>query len=269
MKATLTSLINFFPWFRRLIKSFRGHPAFPARVSSNYVVIQNNEVDSESKRLRSAWLALGIPEKQRKLVDKQLKKYRSGAQIDVFDIFVKSLRELPINDPNMSLLEVGCSSGFYSEVLEIAKLSFNYSGCDYSRHFIDLAHKNYPHFKFDVEDATNLSYKDASFDIVVSGCCLLHIPDYPRAILETARVARSYAVFHRTPVVWGQPERWYRKMAYGVETVEIHFNEIEFVSLLDAAGFELLNAYTLDGPNPDVMDIFGSAIRTYVCRKRV
>lgn len=103
---------------------------------------------------------------------------------------------------------------------------------------------------FTVEDATALQYTDRSFDIVVSGCCLLHIPDYAKGVTETARVARRYAIFHRTPVVWGQPEQWYRKQAYGVETVEIHFNEPEFLILLDKSGFELIATYTLSEKTP-------------------
>ena len=95
-----------------------------------------------------------------------------------------------------------------------------------------MARKKYPSLDFDVGDATDLHYADKSFDIVVSGACLLHIPEYWKGIAEAARVASDYVIFHRTPIVWGQAEQWYRKQAYGVETVEIHFNEDDFLDLL-------------------------------------
>jgi len=59
----------------------------------------------------------------------------------------------------------------------------------------------YPAIRFDVEDATRLRYNSDSFDIVVSGCCLLHISEYEKAIAEAARVSREFVVFHRTPVL--------------------------------------------------------------------
>lgn len=104
-------------------------------------------------------------------------------------------------------------------------------------------------------------------DVLVA-CCLLHIPEYAKGVSETARVARRYAIFHRTPVVWGQPEQWYRKQAYGVETVEIHFNEPEFLASLDNNGLELIATHTLSEESTDATRAQGHASRTYVCRKK-
>lgn len=236
-------------------------------VSLGYVSLQGKEADAEGQRLRNSWQDDALPQRQRELVDHQLHQYRSGASINVFDVFVDSLRALP-DLYGMSLLEVGCSSGFYSEVVEIARLPIKYSGCDYSDAFIRLAKEKYPFIDFAIEDATALNYDDRSFDIVVSGCCLLHIPEYEKGVAETARVARRYAIFHRTPIVWGQPEQWYRKRAYGVETVEIHFNEPEFLALLDRMGLELLYTHTLSEESADASRAQGHASRTYVCRKK-
>jgi hypothetical protein len=127
-----------------------------------------------------------------------------------------------------------------------------------------MARRKYPGLRFDVADATGLDYGDDAFDIVVSGGCLLHIPEYAQAIAETARVARRYAIFHRTPVVLGQAEKRYRKSAYGVEMVEIHFNEPQLLSLVTQNGLELIATYTL---SETVNAGVGEAQRTYVCRK--
>ncbi len=230
------------------------------------MALEGAEASAEGQRLRSAWQDDSMPDKQRALVDAQLEQYRRGTAIDVFDVFVRSLRELPDLKPGMSVLEVGCSSGFYAEVMHIADLPLRYEGCDYAEPFIDLARRRHPGVPFSVADATALHHASSSFDIVVSGCCLLHIPEYAVAVAETARVAKRYAVFHRTPVVWGEPERWYRKEAYGVPTVEIHFNEPEFLDLLARNGMQVLATHTLheeqlgDGSR-------GHAVRTYVCEK--
>lgn len=251
-----------------MLRGIHNRLTFGARISSNYVNLQGKVANAEGRRLRNSWQDSALPKRQRKLVDQQLQQYRSGAHIDVFDVFVNSLRALPKLAPGASLLEIGCSSGFYSEVIEISGLQVQYSGCDYSDAFIRLAKEKYPSVDFTVEDATALHYADRSFDIVVSGCCLLHIPEYAKGVEETARIARLYTIFHRTPVVWGQPEQWYRKQAYGIETVEIHFNEPEFLALLARNGLELIAIHTLSEESTDAYRTQGRASRTYVCRKK-
>lgn len=268
MKAAMRSMLNRFPHLKAVIKSLQGHLHHKTGVSSQYVTLKMSEVAGESARLRNSWKNSALPQRQRSLVDEQLHQYRSGAGVDVFDVFVDSIRGLPELHRGASLLEVGCSSGYYSEVIEIAGLPIRYSGCDYSEDFIRLARTKYPSITFAVEDATALNYAGSSFDIVVSGCCLLHIPEYVKALQETARVARSYAIFHRTPVVWEQPEQWYRKQAYGVDTVEIHFNEHRFLALLAEYGLELIATHTLSKEATGSQFNHGRACRTYVCRKK-
>ena len=268
MKTAFFSLLSRFPTLKFFLRESRNR-FFPNRgVSSNYNTLHSDEAVVEGRRLRNSWKDNDLPLRQRELVEQQLNSFRSGSYIDVYDVFVQSLRALPELRNNPSLLEVGCSSGFYSEVLEIASLPVKYTGCDYSEAFIQMAKEKYPSLSFSIEDATDLHYSDSSFDVVVSGCCLLHIPEYKKAVEETVRVARNYAIFHRTPVVWGQPEQWYRKRAYGVETVEIHFNEPEFLALLDKTGLELIATYTLSEEHSDASCTQGHANRTYVCRKK-
>ena len=263
MKSAARALLQRFPRTKALLKRLlrRVHPSFG--ISSNYVQLKQGETGSESSRLRAAWQATELPQRQRELVDGQLAAYRRGEPVDVFDVMVQALRALPAGARGMSVLEVGCSSGFYSEVFKIAGLAVDYAGADYSEAFIALARRKYPDLNFDVEDATALRYADDAFDVVISGCCLLHIPEYEAAVAETARVARRYAVFHRTPVVLDQPNRYFRKLAYGVETVEIHFNEPQFLELLRAHGLELLKTRTL---SEDPAGAPTQAVRTYLCR---
>lgn len=264
MIPTFGNIINHYPGLKRVLKALKNAIYPLESVSSNYVQLDGTQSGSESERLRSAWKSDDLPLRQRKLVDPQLARFRAGKPVDVFDVLVQALQSLQPQGAAASLLEVGCSSGFYSEVLEIANVNFLYSGCDYSEAFIALAKEKYPRIPFRIEDATTLSYEDNTFDVVVSGCCLLHIPEYAVAVRETARVARQYAVFHRTPMVLGQSNRYFRKQAYGVETVEIHFNEPDFLTLLAESGLSLIATHTLDEV---VRQGVGTATRTYVCKK--
>lgn len=260
MKRQLRALVNRFPRLKAALRRL-----LPSRgVSSHYVELGRDEVDRESSRLRAAWQDNDLPARQRELVDRQLAEYRRGTKIDVFDVLVGSVRKLQDDDRPLNILEIGCSSGYYGEVLQIAGVDAAYRGCDYSEAFIALARQRYPTMAFDVQDATKLDYTDGAFDVAISGCCLLHIPEYEAAVAETARVSSRYAIFHRTPVVVGQPNKTFRKLAYGVETVEIHFNEPGFLALLTRSGLELIDTHTLD---ENVVNGVGSATRTYICKK--
>jgi SAM-dependent methyltransferase len=263
----LRALLNRMPILKRLLKNLRGVLVPNSSVSSHYIEIDHANAGVQAADLRSAWKSDALPTRQRALVDRQLVEFHAGKPVDVFDVFVQSLHELDGLAQLDSLLEIGCSSGFYSEVLKIADLPLEYTGCDYSDAFIALAKERYPNLSFDVADATNLGYKDETFDIAVSGCCLLHIPEYEKAIAETARVASHYAIFHRTPMVLGQPTKYFKKLAYGVQTVEIHFNEPDFLVLLEKYNLRLVKTYTLNEELSSTSPRVGTANRTYVCQK--
>jgi ubiquinone/menaquinone biosynthesis C-methylase UbiE len=265
--SALRQLLQRHPRVKAAIKKVMRTLGIGNSVSSRYVPVPEADAQSEAARLRDAWQADELPQRQRALVDQQLTAWRRGEAIDVFDVMVQALRGIVGQEPaqqRLSLLEVGCSSGFYSEVVQGAGVPVDYSGCDYSDAFVALARQTYPHILFGIEDATALKHADASVDIVVSGCCLLHIPEYRTAVAETARVARRWAIFHRTPMVIGEPDRYYRKLAYGIETVEIHFNEPAFLALLEANGLKVIETFTLA---EDVQQGAGTANRTYVCEK--
>ena len=247
MKHRQRKLLNRFPRFKRMAQ--RLLPA--RRVSTHYRELASDRCAAELERLGSALKSETLPERQRELVDQELTAYRQGAAVPVFDVLKRSLSDLARAGESFRVLEVGCSSGYYSEVLAIAGLAVRYAGCDYSEAFVAMA--------------TALAYPDDAYDVVISGCCLLHISAYSLAISETVRVACHYVIFHRTQVVVGRPDVCYLKKAYGVETFEIHFDEAGFLTLLAASGLELIATHTLD---ETLVGVQGHATRSYVCRKK-
>ena len=254
--------------FKSLLGQCLKKIALRSSVSSEYSRLFGENLTSEVARLRSAWLSSKLPMRQRSLVDKQLMAFKAGQRIAVYDVLIGALSSLPEAKHRTSVLEVGCSSGYYSEVFSFSQLSIKYSGCDYSPKFIQLAQQKYPSIDFRVEDAISLGYLDNSFDVVISGCCLLHIPEYEKAIKEAARVASQYVIFHRTPVLLSEETKFYKKLAYGVETIEIHFNEAALIELFDVNGLTLINTINIDEEVDATSGFVVSANRTYVCSKR-
>lgn len=244
---------------KRLLGPFRQ------QTSAGYKRLADAERLPVIDTLKDAWQDDAIPLKQRAGMEQALAAYCAGAQMPNFDVLVDMLRPLASNTPGGSLLEVGCSSGYYADVLAARQVDLRYAGCDFSPAFIALAKHYHPELRFDVEDATALRYADNAFDIVLSGCCLLHIPDYRSAIAETARVARRHAVFHRTPVLARHTTRFFTKRAYGVQTVEIHFSERELVSLFAASGLRIIG---IESITSDWRDGDAFAMKTYLCEKK-
>jgi SAM-dependent methyltransferase len=259
-------------WLGRhpVLKAAIGTVLAPVRggVSSGYRRVAADQSAGRGAALRGAWQNEGLPAQQRRLVDQELAAIRSGGPSTVPDNLVRLIRPLVqsfARSSQVSLLEIGCSSGYYSEIFESRHLGVAYHGCDYSPAFVRMAKQYYPAVPFSVADGASMPMRGDAFDIVLSGCCLLHIPEYDQAICESARIARRYVVFHRTPILQDVPTRYFTKRAYGVDTIEIHFNEEEFVSLLAKHGLAVVAVSTLD-----VSWKSGAmyATKDYVCEKR-
>jgi 2-polyprenyl-3-methyl-5-hydroxy-6-metoxy-1,4-benzoquinol methylase len=253
----------------RITKKFlRNSPRTKRALQSIYLRYTplTGDCSSLAEQLSESWLGHQIPVRQRAVVDEQLAAYRAGQPSPGFDALVETLL---YNIPQLekkSLLEVGCSTGYYSEVLRCRGVTVSYQGCDFSPAFIHLARQIYPGIPFNIEDATRLSYNANAFDIVVSGCCLLHILNYKEAIAEAARVARAYVVFHSTPVTHISKTSFYSKKAYGVRMFEIHFNEQELVRMFAAYGLRIVdvNSHLSLQVNRQAEPLI---YKTYLCRK--
>ena len=193
-----------------------------------YKIIKNPNLKELKIIYNEVWKNESIPKKQESKIlhRKEVKNYKN---VPPMKAMVDLLSKVETNNKN--LLEIGCSSGYYSEIFKKAGLNIGYEGCDYSPAFIKLAKKKYPDINFKICDATTLEYNDNQFDIVVSGCCILHIIDYPKVIAETARVSRQYTLFHRTPVLHKNKTTFLTKTGYNTKMLEIFFNEEELTNL--------------------------------------
>jgi SAM-dependent methyltransferase len=217
--------------------------------------------------LSDSWKEPTVPERQyEECVKKALRDYKNGLSVTPFDVLVDILKDNIQGLSEKTLLEIGCSSGYYSQALKIKGIYSKYYGCDFSEAFIDLAKKLSPGIDFQVQDACALGYSNNSFDIVVSGGCLLHILDYPKAIKETARTTKEYAVFHRTPVLHKKQTSYYIKNAYGIKMFEIHFNERELLRLMRENNLKVMDIITY---NPSIEGSSGDfyTYKTYFCQK--
>jgi SAM-dependent methyltransferase len=89
------------------------------------------------------------------------------------------------------VLNLGCSTGIIDEYL--AGHVGSMTGVDIDQPAIALAssRRNASNLKFQLDDAMNLSFADASFDIVICSQVYEHVPDAGRMMSEIHRVLRT------------------------------------------------------------------------------
>jgi len=224
----------------------RGHFSLPSQVSSHYRSITEDET---TEAMTLAWQDKSIPASQRGLVQLELEQMYNGHPRPHFSALAELIR--PLVKDGTSVLELGCASGYYYEILEyLLGRRIDYTGVDYSEAMIEMARGFYPRPRFFAADGKCLFFSDRQFDLVISSCVLLHVTEYCRHIEETCRVARDWVVVHRTPICRATPTRRMAKQAYGIETVEFCFNEQEFLQHFALQGFEL-NAQSCISICPD------------------
>jgi SAM-dependent methyltransferase len=191
-----------------------------------------------------SWKDQSLPAAQWRIVERQLEDYGQGIDTREFASFRQSLSIFYHEDTKFDLLEVGCSSGFYSRVLKRNFPNANYVGVDFSQNFIDFGVKKWPGLALSVMDAQKLTFRDQEFDCVVSGCVLLHIHDWQVAFNESARVCKQLLVLHRTPVNSNRTKK-FTKYAYGKPTIEWQFARDDLINVARASGFNLINIEVL------------------------
>ena len=105
--------------------------------------------------------------------------------------------------PGSRVLDVACGPGFLAAAA--AERGASAVGIDFSRAQVATARRLVPEVRFEVADAAQLPFGAASFDAVLCGFGMLHLPDPLAAAREARRVLVSGGWFAYT--VWELPER--------------------------------------------------------------
>jgi SAM-dependent methyltransferase len=206
--------------------------------SSDYRMLGSQEEARGITASSSGWLAARTVTRQERAYQGLIAAMKRGeARLD-FKVAAEAIAATGIANPRV--LEVGCGSGYYSEVFAtLFTGGVRYTGIDYSDAMIARARARYPSTAWEVADATRLPYADGAFDVIFNGVSLMHIVDYQAAIREAARVASCYCIFHTVPVFAEYRTTFLRKNAYGAPVLEIVFNKPELMSICEGAGLRL------------------------------
>jgi ubiquinone/menaquinone biosynthesis C-methylase UbiE len=229
-------------------------------ISYGYKVI-NGVVQTE---LLYGWQDPSVTGKQHKAFSPLLKQMHNGKPREDFAALADAVKMTGIANP--FIIEVGCGSGWNSEVLScLLRHPVHYIGVDYSLSMTAWGKKSYPYVPFVVGDATNLPFQDGICDILLSGTVLMHLSGYRKAISESRRLAKKWCIFHTVPVMKKRATTKLSKYAYGKPVVEVIFNEGELLDLIRQNGLAV--RYSFDSIPYDLRSILQEPTlnKTYVC----
>jgi ubiquinone/menaquinone biosynthesis C-methylase UbiE len=236
----------------------------PTRSSADYRLLSR---ESAERGPYDGWHNHGVTERQDAAYRKLIQQMYAGQPRQDLLTAAEAVRYTGMDDP--LILEVGCGSGYYSEILShLLDRSVRYVGLDYSAAMLELARKRYPEQTFVLADGTALPFTERTLDIVMNGVSLMHILSYETAITEARRVAAHWCIFHTIPILQNQQTTFLQKKVYGEAALEVIFNEAELHQILVQKG--LVVRQVLESLPYDLKRVVGepTVTKTYVCEVR-
>jgi ubiquinone/menaquinone biosynthesis C-methylase UbiE len=127
---------------------------------------------------------------------KEIAFFDSHAAADSYDVFepessarlIQSVVKLGQFAPGARVADLGCGSGVFSSLL--SQHGCICTGLDISPKLIELARRKYPGIEFLEGDVERLPFPDASFDGVLLGGIVHHLPNPSPCAAEVYRVLR-------------------------------------------------------------------------------
>lgn len=139
------------------------------------------------------------------------------------------------------VLEIGCGRGVGMEIL-LALGAAHATGFDLDPKMVALAQKRVAKYgsraRVFVGDAEAIDAAVASFDVVVDYGILHHIPNWPQALKEIARVLKPGGVFYFEDLLKGLISAWPVRALFD-HPQETQFYGYEFRAGLEAAGLRV------------------------------
>jgi len=184
-----------------------------------------------------SWNSVSLIETQHQSFQSLLAAAREGrARVDL-----RVLREFledicrKLGEP-LSLLEIGCGSGYLSEVASEVSTQISYSGLDSSSGMITKAKESYPQLNFYIGSDQDLGFLENSFDFVLSGASLMHSEDAYVHVREASRVARKYVLIHTVTTADLASGLRFTKQGYGQPLQETVFSNTELGLIIERSG---------------------------------
>tara|TARA_B110001454_G_scaffold218027_1_gene244830 strand:- start:2276 stop:3094 length:819 start_codon:yes stop_codon:yes gene_type:complete len=179
---------------------------------------------------------------QRIIVDYQLHQLKLGNTLYTFEILkdVFTLFFFFAEDPHLSVLDIGCGSGYYCDILQhFFPNLYKYHGCDTQPEIIQIAKEYYPFIDFRVQDLTNMKYNDKEFDISIFSHGSTNMFKYNEVFEEACRITKKYIILHRICVT-NEHACSKRSLHYYLPSISHSFNNKTIFDIFEKHNFTLI-----------------------------
>ena len=122
--------------------------------------------------------------------------------------------------PGAKVLDVGCASGGFFNILRSLEPLIEYTGVDIAAPAIELARQQYPEARFEVLEGTQLPFEDNTFDIVHCTKVLVIEPRYKEILKEMYRVSNRFVLADIRPLKGIESEQDFEKSFYRVQLTD-------------------------------------------------
>ncbi len=114
---------------------------------------------------------------------------------DISDLYPSEKVFLPrVLFPGAAVLDVGCASGGFFNIMRTFEPNIEYTGIDLSERAVELARERYPEARFVLTEGFELPFEDNSFDIVHCTSVFNNEPNYQEMMKEMYRVSNRFVL---------------------------------------------------------------------------
>lgn len=178
-----------------------------------------------------------------------LRSIMSTAEKDNVYFFYKECRNFLDTLPkDISLLDVGCGTGIYSEFFSNSVRTdkhIDYYGCEVSKAIVEICRKIYPQNHFFKCFADDIKVKSNNYDIVYCSSTIQYtLEKWRESLLEMKRVAKRFIFLVRFPVTKFHKTFYVRQRITFDDNVENHnfivLNRTELENYFSKIGLDVV-----------------------------
>ena len=206
-----------------------------------------DRIPRASSSLTDSWKDAGVARQMTELTSKELQHVED---VPAFLVFLEAIRsmvdELELPQP-ARLLDVGCGTGHYSELLErFFPGRFDYTGCDYAPAMIEAARARWPGRTFVVNDLFENELDLDSFDVLFASALVDVVPAWENALDILFASRAPHVLLHRQRTT-GATSTVRRAAGYaGQKTYRTYVNVALLEAIAARHGREIIRQFPVD-----------------------
>ena len=121
--------------------------------------------------------------------------YYSENRHEISDLYPSETIFLPrVLFPGAKVLDVGCASGGFFNIMRSYEAHIEYTGVDLSERAVELAKERYPEATFIVTEGFELVFANNTFDVVHCTSVFNNEPNYQAMLQEMYRVSNRFVL---------------------------------------------------------------------------